>query len=255
MNMTIEFLLLLAVLFAVGTLAGFVDTLAGGGGMLTLPALMLSGLPPDAALATNKLQGSFGTVSATWYFVRRGQIRFSHIWPGIVACGVGAALGTFTVQILPKDWLQMVIPVLLFMVALVFVFMPKLGEVSRDARWPLALFAVAAAMPIGFYDGFIGPGTGSFFLLALVALRGKMLSDATIEAKAYNATTNLVSLFVFLIGGKIVWLAGLIMAGGQIVGARIASGMILSKGNRLIRPMVILMSVIMSAVLAYRYWF
>lgn len=250
--MAIEILLLL---FMAATLAGFVDTLAGGGGMLTLPSLLLAGLPPDAALATNKLQGSFGTVAATWYFVRRGQIRFSIIWPGILASAIGAALGTVTVQILPKDWLQTAIPALIFAVALIFVFMPKLGEVSGAARWPMLLFAAAAVLPIGFYDGFIGPGTGSFFLLALIALRGKMLSDATIEAKAYNATTNLVSLFVFMLGGKIVWIAGFAMAGGQIIGARIASAMIVSKGNRIIRPMVIVMSMIMSAVLAYRYWF
>lgn len=250
--MAIEILLLLLL---VGMLAGFVDTLAGGGGMITLPALLLAGLPPDAALATNKLQGSFGTVSATWYFVRRGQIRFSLIRQGIIASAVGAALGTATVQILPKDWLQTVIPALLFAVALVFLFMPKLGDVSGAARWPTGLFAGAAVLPIGFYDGFIGPGTGSFFLLAIIMLRGKTLSDATIEAKAYNATTNLVSLFVFMLGGKIVWTAGLCMAIGQIVGARIASGMILSKGNRLIRPMVIAMCMIMSVVLAWRYWF
>ena len=253
--MTVELLLLLLLLFAVGMIAGFVDTLAGGGGMLTLPALLLAGLPPDAALATNKLQGSFGTVSATWFFVRRGQIRLRAIWPGIAACAAGAALGTVTVQVLPKDWLQTVIPVLLFAVALVFVFMPKLGEVAGVARWPMALFALAAALPIGFYDGFIGPGTGSFFLLALIALRGKLLSDATIEAKAYNATTNLVSLFVFMLGGKIMWLFGFVMAGGQVLGARIASGMIVSRGNRIIRPMVIGMSMLMSVVLAYRYWF
>lgn len=253
--MAIEMIGLLLLLFSVGTMAGFVDTLAGGGGMITLPSLLLAGLPPDAALATNKLQGSFGTVSATWYFVRRGQIRFRSIWPGILGSAAGAALGTFTVQVLPKDWLQNVIPVLLFAVALIFVFMPKLGEVSAAARWSMTLFAAATALPIGFYDGFIGPGTGSFFLLALIALRGKMLSDATIEAKAYNATTNLVSLFVFMLGGKIVWLIGLCMAGGQILGARIASGMIVSKGNRIIRPMVIIMSMVMSGVLAYRYWF
>lgn len=119
----------------------------------------------------------------------------------------------------------------------------------------MALFALATALPIGFYDGFIGPGTGSFFLLALIALRGKLLSDATIEAKAYNATTNLVSLFVFMLGGKIMWLFGFVMAGGQVLGARIASGMIVSRGNRIIRPMVIGMSMLMSVVLAYRYWF
>ena len=238
----------LALLALVGTVAGFVDTLAGGGGMLTIPALLLAGLPPDAALATNKLQGSFGTLSVTWYFVKRGQIAFRRLLPGIAACAAGAACGTLTVQYLPQALLQQA-------VALVFIFMPSLGAVAREARLPFAGFVGAAALPIGFYDGFLGPGTGSFFMLALISLRGYTLQQATIEAKAYNATTNLVSLLVFLAGGKILWLAGLVMAAGQLLGARLAAGLIVSKGNRLIRPAVIAMSLIMSAVLAHRYWF
>ena len=245
----------LALLALVGTVAGFVDTLAGGGGMLTIPALLLAGLPPDAALATNKLQGSFGTLSATWYFVKRGQIAFRRLLPGIAACAAGAACGTLTVQYLPQALLQQALPLLLAAVALVFIFMPSLGAVAREARLPFAGFVAAAALPIGFYDGFLGPGTGSFFMLALISLRGYTLQQATIEAKAYNATTNLVSLLVFLAGGKIVWLAGLVMAAGQLLGARLAAGLIVSKGNRLIRPAVIAMSLIMSAVLAHRYWF
>lgn len=252
---TMQWIMLLVLLMNVGILAGFVDTLAGGGGMITVPALMLTGMPTDAALATNKLQGSFGTVSASWYFIRRGQLRLRSILPGIIACAAGAACGTITVQILPKAWLQTIIPLLLIAVALLFIFLPSLGTVEREAKQPLMLFAASAAFPIGFYDGFLGPGTGSFFLLALIALRGMTLQKATIEAKAYNATTNLVSLLVFLIGGKIVWSAGLAMAVGQLLGARIASGMILSKGHKLIRPMVIAMSLIMSLVLIYKYWF
>ena len=144
---------------------------------------------------------------------------------------------------------------LLAAVALIFIFMPSLGTVAREARLPYGKFVLAAALPIGFYDGFLGPGTGSFFMLALISLRGYTLQNATIEAKAYNATTNLVSLLVFLLGGKIVWLAGFAMAAGQILGARLAAGLIISKGNQLIRPAVIAMSLIMSAVLAHRYWF
>ena len=158
-------------------------------------------------------------------------------------------------QYLPKEALQQALPLLLAAVALIFIFMPSLGTVAREARLPYGKFALAAALPIGFYDGFLGPGTGSFFMLALISLRGYTLQNATIEAKVYNATTNLVSLLVFLIGGKIVWLAGFAMAVGQILGARLAAGLIISKGNRLIRPAVIAMSLIMSAVLAHRYWF
>lgn len=240
-------------LFLVGMLAGFVDTLAGGGGMLTVPALMAV-LPPDAALATNKLQGSFGTLSATWYFVRRGQIHFRRLWPGMLACALGAALGAWVVQLLSPSLLQKGLPLLLMLVALVFVFMPSLGEVEREARLPFWFFVGSALFPLGFYDGFLGPGTGSFLMLALIALRGYTLQNATIEAKAYNATTNLVSLFVFLAGGRVLWLAGLTMAGGQLLGARLAAGLILSKGNRLIRPAVIVMSLLMSGYLAYRFW-
>ena len=228
---------------------------AGGGGMLTIPALSLAGLPTDAALATNKLQGSCGTLLATSYFVKRRQMQFRRLLPGIIACAIGAACGTLTVQFLPKDLLQKGLPLLLVAVALLFLFMPALGTVVHQARLSFAGFVAAAALPIGFYDGFLGPGTGSFFMLALISLRGYTLQQATIEAKAYNATTNLVSLLVFLAGGKVVWTAGLAMAVGQLLGARLAAGLVISKGNRLIRPAVITMSLIMSAVLAYRYWF
>ena len=111
---------ILALLTLVGIVAGFVDTLAGGGGMLTIPSLLLAGLPPDAALATNKLQGSCGTLLATWYFVKRGQIQFRRLLPGIAACALGAACGTLTVQYLPKEALQQALPLLLAVVALIF---------------------------------------------------------------------------------------------------------------------------------------
>lgn len=246
---------LLFILLLVGIFAGFVDTLAGGGGMITLPALLMSGLSPEAALATNKLQGSFGTVSASWYFIRRGELVWRNIRLGILSTAMGAASGTLAVQFLPSAWLETLIPALLVAVAIIFLFMPNVGELDREARLSLPIFACAAAYPIAFYDGFLGPGTGSFFLLALITLRGKSLRNATIEAKAYNATTNVVSLLVFMVGGHIAWIHGLSMAAGQLIGARLASHMIMVKGSRLIRPMVIVVSLIMSGVLAHRYWF
>lgn len=242
-------------LLAVGATAGFVDTLAGGGGMLTLPALLLTGLSPDAALATNKLQGCFGTVSACRYFIRRGHLPIRRYIAPISVCACGAMLGTTAVQWFSKAWLNNVIPILLLLVACLFIFMPQLGRDKRDARLPLWYFWGAVVLPIAFYDGFLGPGTGSFFLLALITLRGNTLQQATIEAKLYNATTNLVSLLVFLLSGKVVWTAGLVMATGQIFGARIASGMILTKGHTLIRPMVITVSVMMSFYLMGKYYF
>lgn len=244
----------LLILLIVGAVAGFVDTLAGGGGMLTVPALLLSGLPPDAALATNKLQGSFGTVSASWYFIRRGHLNFLVLLPSVIACAIGAAIGTSAVQLLPHQWLNHVIPIILLIIAIIFLRMPKLGEVETHARLSTKIFLLSILAPIAFYDGFLGPGTGSFMCLSLITLRGYTLQTATIEAKLYNATTNLTSLFVFLLGGKIVWLAGFFMAAGQLIGARLASGMIISKGNAVIRPMVITMSIAMSLYLMARNW-
>ncbi len=244
----------LLILMFVGALAGFVDTLAGGGGMLTMPALFIAGLPPDSAIATNKLQGCFGTTCASFYFIRRGHLNFKRLFPNICACIAGAAIGATTIQLLPKDWLNTAIPLLLLIIAAIFVFMPTLGETERKARVSARMFLFSAIIPIGFYDGFFGPGTGSFFLLTLITLQGYTLQKATIEAKLYNATTGLTSLSIFLLSGKVVWLAGLSMAIGQLVGARIASGMILSKGNKVIRPMVITMSVLMGIYLAYKNW-
>lgn len=244
----------LAALFAVGIMAGFIDTLAGGGGMLTIPALLLAGLPPENALATNKLQGSFGTVSASIYFIRRGHLDFRRLLPGVAACIFGSALGTLLVQILPHEWLRKLIPLLLMIIAAVFWRIPALGSVETEARLRRGVFLVGILAPIGFYDGFIGPGTGSFICLALIALQGCTLQAATIEAKLYNAATNLSSLLVFFIGGKIIWTAGLCMAAGQLIGARLASAMIVSKGNALIRPMVIGMSVAMSLYLMAKTW-
>lgn len=250
--MAFEILLLLLFM---GALAGFVDTLAGGGGMLTLPTLLYVGLPPDAALATNKMQGSVGTVTASLYFLRRGHLKWSLLWPNLIACALGSACGTAAVMVLPKQGLQLALPLVLFAIALILLKMPKLGQVQVKARLEALPFMFAALMPIGFYDGFLGPGTGSFFLMALIALRGLNLQQATIEAKAYNATTNVCSLLVFLWGGAIVWSAAAAMAGGQIIGARLASGMIIRHGQALIRPLAIAMSMLMSLALAYRYWF
>lgn len=245
----------LSALMLVGLTAGFVDTLAGGGGMLTVPALLLTGMPPESALATNKLQACFGSVTAATYFVRRGQLQLKALWRGILACGIGAAVGVVLVRLLPNAFLYKLLPALLMGIALVFILMPKLGAVQREARWDVQTFLLGAVMPIGFYDGFLGPGTGSFLVLALVSLRGYTLQQATIEAKALNATSNVVSFVVFLLGGQMVWLAGFAMAAGQFLGARLASKMIIAKGNALIRPAAIAMSLLMSVVLAWRYWF
>lgn len=239
-------------LLLAGTAAGFVDTLAGGGGMITLPSLLLAGLSPEAALATNKLQGCFGTISASRYFILQGQLPIRRCIVPVLVCALGAMLGTTALQFFSAQRLSRIIPVLLLLIACLFIFMPQLGQQQKNARLPPWYFTGAVLLPIAFYDGFLGPGTGSFFLLSLITLRGNTLQQATIKAKLYNAATNLVSLLVFLLSGKILWAAGLTMAAGQILGAQIAAKLVLSKGYALIRPMIIGVSVLMSFYLILR---
>src|SRR5690606_27805306 len=177
---------------------------------------------PVAAIATNKIQGSFGTASATFTFWRKGKIDFSLLkWP-LIATIIGAALGAITVTFVDTAWLMVLLPVLLAGIAVYFLVGPSASDDDVQARLtPFAFGAVAGG--IGFYDGFFGPGTGSFFALALVTLLGMGLTRATAHTKALNFASNLVSVIVFAIGGHVLWAIGLVMAVGQVAGGWLGS--------------------------------
>lgn len=132
-------------------------------------------------------------------------------------------------------------------IGLYSLLMPTLGEEDRQRRLYGLPFALIAGGCVGFYDGFFGPGAGSFYALAFVTLCGYNLAKSTAHAKVLNATSNLSGLLLFIIGGKVVWGTGLVMMEGQFCGARL----VLSKGHRLIRPMIVIVSVVMSAKLLY----
>lgn len=243
MELTITLLL---IFFAVAVLAGWVDTLAGGGGLITLPALLLAGVPPISALATNKSQGVIGTMTATITLFSKGHLRGRGLIPLIVTAGLGAALGTWLIQRIDTGWLNWVIPLLLMVVALYFWLTPNLGEAEAQARQSEKQWALTWVPGVGFYDGAFGPGTGSFFAASGVAFRGQTLLAATIRAKLLNFTTNVVSVALFAVGGKVVWAIGGAMMLGQALGAFIGSHTMLNGGARLIRPLVIAMCVLMS---------
>lgn len=242
---------MMALLLAVGGLAGFVDAIAGGGGLLTMPALLFAGLSPAQAVATNKLQGSFGTFSAVRYFIKRGEVVPRDNVPAIAAVFVGACLGALAIQSLDPSFLAEWMPWALIVVALYVLFSPNLGAYQRAATVSVFSFA-ASALIIGAYDGFFGPGTGTFFALVYVVLNGYTLSRATAHAKLLNFTSNIVSLAVFILGGEVVWSVGLLMAVGQWTGARLGAGMVLSRGAQLIRPITITMCIAMSVALIFK---
>lgn len=243
MELTIPLLLIFLI---VAMLAGWVDTLAGGGGLLTLPALLLAGVPPVSALATNKSQGVIGTMTASATLFAKGHLRGRALILPVIAAGLGAALGTWLVQHIDTGWLNWVIPLLLLCVAIYVWLTPNMGAAESRARQSEKQWALTSVPMVGFYDGAFGPGTGTFFAASGVAFRGQTLLAATIRAKLLNFTTNVVSLALFAAGGKVVWALGATMMLGQVVGATIGSHTMLAGGTRLIRPLVIAMCILMS---------
>jgi len=241
----------LGTLFAVGLLAGFVDAIAGGGGLLTIPALLAAGITPAEALATGKLQSSFGSLSATIKFVRRGEVHPGAMRTMIACTFVGSALGAILVQLLDSSFLRDVIPILLIGIALYLLLSPKAGDIDAHQRIGEHAFAFAIGTGIGFYDGFFGPGTGTFFSIAFVSLLGHNLRKATAHTKVLNLTSNIAALIFFIIGGHVLWTVGLLMGVGQYIGAQLGAHMVIRNGARIVRPMLIVASVAITAKLVW----
>ena len=238
--------LVVAGLFLVAVLAGFVDSIAGGGGLLTVPALLAAGLPPTTALATNKAQSTFGALTAATTYTRGGAVDPRALVPPILTVLVGGAVGTFVLTRIDAARLEDLLPWLLLAIAGYVAFRPNLGEVETAARIAPRTYTLTAAPVIGAYDGFLGPGTGSFFALSLVGLRGHDLTRATATAKVLNLTSNLTALVVFAIAGAPAWLVGAVMAVGQAIGARLGAGAVLVRGARIVRPALVIVSVALS---------
>ena len=234
-----EYHLALAV---VGFCAGLVDSIAGGGGLLSVPALMASGLPPVMVLGTNKIQSSLGTCIATWRYNRAGLINWRVLRSSLAMTAVGSALGTWLVQSIEVATLKLAIPLLMLGAIAYFIFSPRMTDTDARQRISHNLYALIAGI-IGFYDGFFGPGTGSFFAASLVALVGMGLSRATAHTKALNLTSNIVSAAILIHAGNVAWFIAILMGVSNIAGAWVGTHFALRHGARIIRPLLILISV------------
>jgi uncharacterized protein len=241
----------LPVLFATGFIAGFVDSIAGGGGLITVPVLLSFGFDPADALGTNKLQASFGSGSAAWHYARAGTVPLADCRRGFVLTVIGAAIGTCLVQWLPRDFLIRAIPVLLIAVAVYSLLRPNLGATDLHPRMSRRSFDVIFGLSLGFYDGFFGPGTGMFWAMAFVLALGFNLTRATGYTKVMNFASNLCSLVFFLIGRHVLWLTGLTMGAGQLLGARVGSRLVVARGTKFIRPVFIAAVVAITLKLLY----
>ncbi|RYI13990.1 MAG: hypothetical protein EON48_12185, partial [Acetobacteraceae bacterium] len=196
-------------------LAGIIDSIAGGGGLISVPALLLAGASPVEALATNKLQGTFGSGTAMLTYARAGHVRLQDQLGMAAISAVFGALGALVAHLMPAEVLRVIMPVVLIGVAGFFALKPGLSDDSRAERIRPAVFAVTAVPLIAAYDGFFGPGTGSFFMMGFVLLAGYGVLKATAHTKMLNFASNIGSLLVFVFSGATWWWIGLAMAVAQ----------------------------------------
>jgi len=245
----------LPLLFLASLAAGFVDSIAGGGGLISLPALLSCGLDPKLALGTNKLQGTFGSASATWHYAAAGTMRLRDCVFGFLFTFMGSIAGALVVQTVDPSLLRKIIPVMLVSIAIFVWFKPKLGERDLHPRLPRRVFDVLFGLGLGFYDGFFGPGVGTFWAIAFVIMLGFNLTKATGYTKVMNFASNIGSLGFFIYAGRVLWVAGLTMGIGQLIGARIGARMVVSRGAGFIRPVFLTVVLAITAKLIYDAYF
>ena len=239
-------LYLLALMGLVAFVAGTIDSIAGGGGLIVVPALLLTGIDPVLVLGTNKLQSTFGSFSATLAFARKGHLDLRK-WAGLaLISAVGSLFGAWLLTQFSSAWLLTLMPILLLLIAGYFAFSRSISSVDAKARMGAALFGFTIVPLIGAYDGFFGPGTGAFFVLSIVTLRGLAVIPATGLTKYLNFGSNVGALIFFVFSGKILWVLGLIMGVCQFAGAQLGARLAMRVGARLIRPLLVFISVAMA---------
>lgn len=236
-----------AIMFMVALIAGFINVVSGGGGFLSIGALLISGLPPANALATNKIQALGSSLTSGIYFLRRGYINVQQHKYVFLSAFIGAALGTTLVQFIDPELLKKMLPVLIIAVAIYFIFAPNLTEPKKTRPTSLFIFSLTCGAGVGFYDGFLGAGAGSFYTLAYILLWGYSIDKAQIHSNFINLASNIASILFFIFGGKMIWSLGLAMFLGQSLGARLGATVVLTRGKKVIRPMIVIVSICISA--------
>lgn len=232
---------LLFILFVTGIVAGTIDAIAGGGGIICLPMLLGVGLPPHLALGTNKLQSSVGTFAATRSYYRAGLLNLKTIYKGLAFGFLGAVLGSISAQLISSDILKQIIPFLLVLIFAYTLFSPKMGVEDKKPLLSEFYFYIIFGFGLGFYDGFFGPGTGSFWVFSLMFFLGYNLRKATAYTKIFNLKSNLIATACFAFGQNIDYRIATCMAVGQLIGGQLGAHLAIKNGARLIRPIFIIM--------------
>lgn len=245
MTLTIQtFLIVCPLLF----LAGLVDAIGGGGGLISLPAYLLSGVPIHNAIATNKLSSACGTTLATIRFIRQGLVNWRLALPTIAFAVLGSSLGAHLSMATGEGIMEKILFVILPVVAFL-VLNPRIFHDNREAEIRLnrrtLLTAILSSFAVGIYDGFYGPGTGTFLIIAFTVFARLNIRTANAQAKVINLTTNITSLTIFILNGQVVFLLGLAAAVCNMAGNYVGAGLAMTRGSRITRPVILLVLVLL----------
>ena len=240
MTLTLQtFLIVCPMLF----LAGLVDAIGGGGGLISLPAYLLAGVPIHQTIATNKLSSTCGTALATVRFIREGLVNWKLAAPTIIFAMLGSSLGANLSMRMPEGAMEMGLFIVLPVVAFI-VLNPKIfhdneaKELVLDRK--IYITAMVSAFVVGLYDGFYGPGTGTFLIIAFTVFAKLDIRTSNAQAKVINLTTNITSLVIFLMNGQALIILGLAAAACNMAGNYVGAGLALTKGSKITRPVIVL---------------
>jgi hypothetical protein len=233
-------------------LAGFVDSIAGGGGLISLPAYIIAGIPTHLAIGTNKMSSTIGTTVSTGRYIKNGylsgQNHLSLILLAMISSLTGSAIGSRISLLMDDRILKHMMIVVLPVVAFYVLKNKKMeGDEEREPLAPVRLYliVVASALVIGVYDGFYGPGTGTFLLLVLTGLAHMSVRQASAMTKILNLTSNVAALTTFLIHGTVVYPLGIIAGLFCLAGHYLGSGLVVQNGQKIVRPVVIIVLMIL----------
>lgn len=246
-----------ALLIFVGLIAGFIDAVVGGGGMLTVPALLSLGLPPHLTLGTNKLSACFSSGTASYAYFRK-QLFNPQFWrQSFYSTLIGALSGTVFVNLIDTQWLEKILPLIILIVA-IYTLLNRIHDIdNHQLPENKSVFHIKQSIQgflLGFYDGASGPGTGAFWVISNMKLYKLNILLSSGVAKAMNFTSNVTSLSVFICFGQVDWSIGLTMGSCLMLGAYIGAHSAIHFGAKFIRPIFILIVVIMAIKLGVNAW-
>lgn len=227
-----------------GFVAAFVDSIAGGGGIISVPAYMIAGLPPHIVLGTNKFAATMGSLTSSISFIRSGNCNYKLLKFVAPFTLIGSILGVKTVLLIDESFLQPLVLVLILGIGIYTFFSKTLGEQDNFKGFTRKniFFSIVLGFSLGFYDGFFGPGTGTFLVFGFINILGLNFLKASANAKVLNFVSNISALITFAISGNINYLIGIPVCIFMIIGAKFGTTLAINKGNKLIKPIFITMS-------------